>query len=119
MKSEDVNRKIAELCGWAQVDDNRAPMLGVPILRGYPPKGALVGRKQPIPDYWSSLDACREFERTIKGGACESGWTTYITHIVGPHLANDRMKFGAELRLAAPWKLCQAFLRVHNQWEGE
>ena len=77
----------------------------------------MIGKKRVVPNYTGSRDACHEFEKTISGGACEAQWTTYITHIVGPHLANDRMKFGKELREAAPRQLCRAFLKLHNQWE--
>lgn len=116
MTREEINKTIAELCGWTKVVEKRT-MLGVKEYVGYPPKGAIVGRKQAIPNYWGDLNACVEFQNKIVGGCFEREWVEYCTNLVGPEVAEDRMKFGRYLCEAPAWLRCRAFLQVKGRWK--
>ena len=131
MNIEDINRRIAELCGWTQIEAGKGLMLGMPCYKGYPPTGAVIGRKQPLPNYFQSLDACREFEKWTEANSnpvqssmqpnaqydvtlmqvCNPGYELWdLGHFVGDYW--DALKVGR----ATPQQRCEAFLRLHNQW---
>lgn len=56
---------IAEACGWSGIEDLRENFMLPASLIGYPPKNAVIGKKITIPDYFSSLDAIHEAEKTL------------------------------------------------------
>lgn len=59
-----INAFIAEKCGWMHLD---TPKDGIT-------RGVYNGSVKPIPDYCTSLDACHEAEKTLKGDQ----WIGYV-----------------------------------------
>ena len=119
MKDHEINRLIAEKCGWTCIEDFKDGLMMVqPIWRGYPPHGAIVGRKQDIPNYYGSLDACHEFETTICDNDCE-----YVSELTGScktdgwEICSDREQLS--LVCATAPQRCEAFLRLHRLWVDE
>ena len=113
MTDEQINIKIAELCGYRKAterDRTRGKYEWVAIN----PDGFEVGWSDNceyhhcIPNYAADLNACHEFEKTL-------------THI------NDWMLYDKALAEIAEGftfhatarQRCEAFLRVHGQWEEE
>lgn len=113
MKPEEINKAIAEKCGWkyVRITDTR------PNVRDDWPSGKVAGsdRFHSVPAYYNSLDACAEFERTLD---------VDITSPNSPRYAYARELYtvcGQEtqpFRATAPQR-CEAFLRMHNLWKEE
>lgn len=57
---------IAEAFGWSGIEDLRKNFMLAASLIGYPPRGAVIGQKVPIPNYFASLDAMHEAESAIE-----------------------------------------------------
>ena len=95
MTNEQINIKIAELCGW----QTSAPSWD-------------VGRHD-CPNYAADLNACHEFEKTLLTADSFCGhWEEYSNRLVSLLGCTDIFHATARQR-------CEAFLRVHNQWEEE
>lgn len=97
MTDEQINIKIAELCGWkpqtlcTDYDGNPWP--------------------DSPPNYAADLNACHEFERTLLTADSFCGhWEEYSNRLVALLGCTDIFHATARQR-------CEAFLRVHNQWE--
>lgn len=121
MTPTEINRACAELCGardirisnrWEVTDPPDAPCVDV---------GLFANGIRAIPDYFHSLDACAEFERTIKDWGKYFGTIARI--ICG--CAND---IAHSTRVSVPtsvlWQAtapqrCEAFLRMHGKWRDE
>lgn len=110
MNPSEINRRIAVLCGWTDIEDNKGLMVGVPVWIGYPPTGAVIGKKQPIHDYRHSLDACAEFQTQALMTSRMVDYYRMIRKVIG---SDD----GINAFVAGPSTRCEAFLRMHNQWE--
>lgn len=104
MTDEQINIKIAELQGY-DFDPECA--------RGWwsrgrwvqAPNGELLFR-HGIPNYAADLNACHEFEKTLTG----EQWYEYDKLLP----LRDPQKSHCTAR-----QRCEAFLRVHGQWEEE
>lgn len=107
MTNEQINRAIAETCGWKMQDhpDCVAKKVGwqMPekwILR---PDGMLVF-KHDIPNYCECLNAMHEAEKTIVRN--HNLWTNYFYYV------------GATIALhATSRQRAEAFLRTLGKWE--
>jgi hypothetical protein len=59
MTDEELNVRLAELCGWSAIEDFSNGLMMAPgtFMRGYPPKGAIIGKKEDVPRYCSDANA--------------------------------------------------------------
>lgn len=104
MTDEQINIKIAELCGWK-------PQTICTDMQGTP------WPSEP-PNYAADLNACHEFEETLDYGQAE---------LYDDELCDICAKTNELLDNPKPWRFavttatasqrCEAFLRVHGQWE--
>lgn len=101
MKPEEINRPIAEACGWSVVH-----LVGDTYF-GLSPDEKNESYTEEIPNYHGSLDACAEFERTLDR-IDRREYVRQLYHIT----END---FGAHC--ATPPQRCEAFLRVKGLWK--
>lgn len=121
MKSHETNRVVAELLGWTAIEDNKALMLGVPVWIGYPPTGAVIGRKREIPRYTNSRDACSEFESTITSTADRVKWLNTMREIVSRRCPKN--KIGAplvsdfDIAMSTAMERCECWLKMNGRWE--
>ena len=90
MTDQEINIKIAELCGWKQ-QTICTDMQGIP----WP---------SDPPNYAADLNACHEFEE----GLTAEQWCEYDKLLP----LHDPQKSHCTSR-----QRCEAFLRVHDQWE--
>lgn len=117
MTDEQINIKIAELCGWTPADEqeirSRAGNAAWLLRRGPWWRNAAektVATVEELPNYAGDLNACHEFEKTLE----PMQHIAYDRHL---HKLVDETvtwKWHATAR-----QRCEAFLRVHGQWEEE
>ena len=106
MKPEEINRRIASLCGWQEYrSEHRDEMR----WRGPDGHNWLV-----TPDYWNDLNACREFERRLDGDY-RSLYIDMIYLLVSKSIDNFEQQWA--VFNATPAHRCEAFLRMHKQWD--
>jgi hypothetical protein len=72
MTDEQINIKIAEACGWSELNVSH---MGA-VTSAIPPKELYKRDRREIPNYTSDLNAMHEAEKTIKG---TPHWNTYET----------------------------------------
>lgn len=94
MTNEQINERIAKLCGWEKTANNDWV------------KPASFYRNIP-PTYTESLDACREFERF----SSIADWNSYF----------EQLRWVCERDMTEPMialaiQRCEAFLRMKGQW---
>lgn len=94
MTHEEINRRIAKLCGWTTTANNDLV------------KDGQYYRKISLP-YTESLDACREFEVFDT----QSEFLLYIDHLID---VCDYILFVQFT--ATPLQRCVAFLRMKGHW---
>jgi hypothetical protein len=99
MTDERINIEIAELCGWKKDSQNGFQ----PTWKN--PDGTRYAESL-LPNYTADLNACHEFEQ--KFGHINE-WFYYEKALAE---ITDGYIFHATAR-----QRCEAFLRVHNQWE--
>lgn len=104
---EEINRRIAVLCGWKSEAKNPAEAVMTWVRPGNE-----VWNTEKIPDYRHSLDACAEFETQALMTSRMVEYYRMICKVIG---SDD----GINAFVAGPSTRCEAFLRMHNQWEGE
>lgn len=105
MTDEQINQRIAEVCGWTEIHDsgpwhNHKPW-------GYPPQPPGTGGNayKYVPDYCSDLNVMHEAEKTLS----EDQMWIMARKI---ELNEDRWYFHASARERA-----EAFLRTLGKWE--
>lgn len=76
MTKDDQRSDIAKWCGWSHIEDLSERMMMVKglFLVGYPPTGALVGKKESLPDYLRDLNAIHVAEGKLN----PEQWTRYM-----------------------------------------
>lgn len=114
MTEQDQKIEIAELCGWSQIEDRSESLMmsaGFSVF-GYPPQGAVIGRKEPLPDFLYDLNAMftplKDYSWEI--GTCGHGYFVWIflsggiavTRETGPELCPAIAK--CLLRATGRWK---------------
>jgi hypothetical protein len=157
MTPAEINRAIAELCGWRPwtFDDpiprglivadkrfngykrkvNRYDAFGrifievgdeihtcrpAELRRDYTPASHFVGKdneiRRNLPNYHASLDACREFEATIKTLNDMGDYMVNLERaITGVGIRSTSGQFAMITATAA--QRCEAFLRMHKKWK--
>lgn len=115
MTPQEINERIAKLCGWVKsVETNTDGYQWIENREYWSFAGR--GRHLRPPDYCNSLDACSAFERDLPLG--------YVYHLIDV-LKMDRRAIVEgydevqvlQFMRATPAQRCEAFLRVKGQWE--
>jgi hypothetical protein len=66
-----------------------------------------------VPDYYNSLDACAEFERTLPGDAVD--YCEKLCEVTGAE-PSDRVFLCREVITATAPQRCEAYLKSMNLW---
>jgi hypothetical protein len=124
MTNQQINIKIAELCEWKF----KQMFLGEPY--GIAPK-EMAAKLDPahwnrelyeLPNYAADLNACCEFEIRLKKLGVFSSYLSHLAIVCGFNAQGDEAWFKLHSGLeavcsATAIQKCEAFLRVHGQWE--
>lgn len=118
MTDEQINIKIAELCGYRKLKNSERVAIN--------PRGDQVGWSELheyvhcIPNYAADLNACHEFEKTLIAGDFKQTFhatNRYVNELCKILQCLDTALF--QFTHATARQRCEAFLRVHGQWEEE
>jgi hypothetical protein len=104
MTPEQINVAIAEACGWADFSQGVSGAVGVK-----PGETCWDHGRNPIPSYFSDLNACMEMEEMLNTDALTDHYESELFKIVW-YNASFRNSFKA-IHASAPQR-CEAFLRV-------
>jgi len=109
MTPEQINVAVAEALGWKKITCGG-------IICWETPSG-----NPRIPNFYSSLDACAEMERTLNGSSDdeESERTKYgdiLTWVVY-ETDSPNAVYTVDLATATAPQRCEAFLRVKGKWK--
>ena len=117
MTDEQINIKIAELCGWRKDSQN-----------GFQPTWKNTDgtryAESLLPNYAADLNACHEFEVKLKKFGVFSSYLSHLAIVCGFNAQGDEAWFklhaGVEAVCSATAsQKCEAFLRIHGQWEEQ
>ena len=113
MTPESVNQAIAESLGWRQSPIGDTRKLGWVN----PEDRAQVSRPaHELPNFFSSLDACASFEKTLNR-LDQLQYETMLKQAVQG--VSDFPPIDFELITATAPQRCEAFLKVRGLWEEE
>ena len=101
MTNEQINIKIAELCGWKRHPQDQWIIIPPNALHSFPPLFT-------TPNYTADLNACHEFEKTLTPEQESAYWE---------HLLQAHEYIQPWAGCATARQRCEALLRVHGQWE--
>lgn len=110
MTNQEINERVAKLCGWTRQSITYVSYDGNDERFEYKRMKWLSKDnwvQDSIPNYTESLDACREFE-SFKTGEEWSEYIDTLTEICDVY--NDPI-------VATPLQRCEAFLRLKGQWD--
>ena len=115
MTPDQIDRAIAESLGWTRVrvippHPNRT-YEGAMVV-GRPPEKS-TDRSPIVPNYYNSLDACAQFEKTLPGDAVE--YCEKLCEVTGAE-PNDRVFLCREVITATAPQRCEAYLKFVNLW---
>ena len=105
MKPEEINKAIAEACGWAEKHKG----LWVESMKTW----------AALPNYHGDLNACAEFRRTLTDDQ-RLMYTIHLDASVRP-LKDFVSRWEQDWAVAdatAP-QHCEAFLRLHGKWKED
>jgi len=104
--NDQINRAIAEACGWTDIHDS-GPWHNHKLW-GYPPElhGQGGNAYKYMPDYCADLNAMHHAEKTIYKH--HNLWSAYYYHV----------GVGAQGLHATARKKAEAFLRTLGKWEA-
>lgn len=114
MTDEQINRAIAEACGWTQIHVKDFSEMGVPcfMTMGLPPKFIHIENAQALPNYCGDLNAMHEAEKTLEG-YLQNGFVYELRWITESKFWGDFGHCHATARQRA-----EAFLRTLDKWDG-
>lgn len=109
MTNQEINERVAKLCGWEHIKSDSNPNLM------YWAKFNGMAYSGSVANYAESLDACREFMETLsKEERYEYGnWIMNIKRFDTLYGGN---RITALITVTA-LERCEAFLRMKGQWE--
>lgn len=108
MRMIDQNNAIAVAIGWSHLS-NANTMAASGIWIGYPPSGAIVGMREPIPNFCGDLNAMHEAEKLLRGDSkLWNAYTDALDYITAA-------EYGI-VNATAPQK-ARAFLIAMELWE--
>lgn len=114
MNENEQRIAIMEELGWSQIED-RSEALMMPegtCLVGYPPKGAIVGKKQELPDPIHDLNVMHE---AVMGQPVET--RDKINCRLCAILDSDKANILDQVINATSAQRAEAFLRVKGRWK--
>jgi hypothetical protein len=121
MKSSEINKAIAEICGWRNFERSGILLPDPPWL-GYPTKNAIIGKKQKVPDYCGDLNAMHEAEGIVFSDLSEIStcryWSKELPFVTGATsgwIHRDSPRIGG----ATATQRAEAFLRTFGKWVDE
>ena len=118
MTPSEINRAIAELCGWKWFDHpdvrEKTKTFTLPDKWVTTPSGELVC-PHSVPNYHASLDACREFLSTIQHVTEQQRFTMIVSDLRWKYQPLTHEIGWLFITATAP-HLCEAFLRLHGKW---
>lgn len=136
MTPTEINRAIAELCGWKLHRETGKLFndMAYSFVCAYPRDGTTnfdgewiswsdlkpneFTSDNDIPNYHASLDACAEFERTIRDDYSRSCYAETLSTVrIGEELDDLNSLEVFETATASAPQRCEAFLRLHEKWE--
>lgn len=112
MTDQEINVGIAEACGWTHIENRNSMAMGGHWF-GYPPVNAIIGKKAPIPDFASDLNAMHEAEKVLP----KVKITRYISELWGALCRggdSDQCEIG--IINATARQRAEAFLRTIGKW---
>jgi hypothetical protein len=118
MTDSEMRIAIAEASGWTNIE-NTHTMAG--IWKGYPPTGAIIGKKEVLPDYPNDLNAMHEAMQVISlSKADEWNKNLYVAVFKDSEVTPDQLT-DAELTYAlnnAPARQrAESFLKTIGKWK--
>lgn len=122
MKDEEINRAIAEACGWKRVT------LGTQSRFDKEPRGWLSPKHESWncavgepPNYTKSLNACHEMELQLKGGRQDehSEVSAYIENLTSVCADCLESTWDWDLIHATARQRAEAFLRTIGKWKAQ
>lgn len=117
MSPERQRIAIAKACGWTMIHQgNTMAMYGT--WCGYPPRGQIIGRPDPIPDYDLSLDAIYAAMDFVVTGPDIHEYQSNEAGLDGFINAEAEAKEIPVWRLE-PRDYCRALLKFLGKWEEE
>lgn len=98
MTNDQINRAIAEVCGWTEIGicDCGFKISGIPPYRS--------AHKKHIPDYCADLNEMHDAEKTLT----DDQWHDYVENVGG---------FCQQVMYATARQRAEAFLRTIGKWE--
>jgi len=123
MTPQEINERIARLCGWFPVEDTESGLWHLSNM-----DGRRIGYLSALsenhawqvlcPDYFNSLDACTQFEDLIdkEGSPTLDQYATALEDVTDARGSGWSWRYFCLIR-AKPQQRCEAFLRVKGQWE--
>lgn len=111
MTEQEQRIAIMEELGWSQIED-RSEALMMPkgtCLVGYPAKGAILGKKQELPDPLHDLNVMAEVENTLSRADLQHViYVKYLFRLCGNLEA---------CAFATASQRAEAFLRTIGKWK--
>ena len=113
---------LAEWLGWSCIEDRSKPLMmheGFAMC-GYPPEGAVIGKKLALPDYLNDLNAVHSVEKVLQD-KCKY-WPDYIDEL------SKLFRFDFPRQSETNWsqmchanaaQRCEALLRCCGLWKDE
>jgi hypothetical protein len=112
MTDQEINKTIAEACGWKEVE---------PWLNGdrcFELNQSVCGyRIEDLPDYCNNLNAMHEAEKTVFGSS--NMWVDFMEHLCDATGAVNTSMVDAMVIIiqATAKQRAEAFLRTVGKWE--
>ena len=114
MNPTEINRAIAELCGWTYGPIDLGDGLDVDEQSHVWWREGRATLDRP-PNYHASLDACAGFEATIATPSDKCAYIVILDRVItGPGIVATSGAF-SQTTATAPQR-CEAFLRMHGKW---
>lgn len=125
MTPQEINKAIAELCGWKVVESPE----NSEFFRCLSPSGKTMGsihKDKPnknswfsfhVPNYFSDLNACFDMEKTLSGMAILAYRQLLVEITAVPFDPENEIDIRREIFHATAPQRCEAFLRTHGKWK--
>lgn len=123
MTNQEINDRVAMLCGWFPVEDTESGLWHLSNM-----DGRKIGYRSGLsedhawrvltPNYAESLDACREFSDKMSNDDHLRFQDELVCILPVATCSFDEMGYDRRLVIdATPIQRCEAFLRLKGQWE--